>query len=359
MKKIIFLITILVALASCNKPQQAGQKQQPQTKSIPVIVEKIEERDLEKYIQFTGKLEGSTDITMVSETAGKVDKIYKNLGEWVKAGEAIGKVDDSEYKLGLQQAEANLNSAKASLENAEMQLQTSQKLLQNQNISKSEYNAVKSQYKMAQANLQSAKVGVIRAEKALNNARFTAPVSGYISDLNLELGQYVQMGNPIADIVNTKNFIIRTGIGEHNIQNIKEGQKVLLQHDNIPEQFYGRITGMGKKPAPGTSSYPIEIELKNPDNLYPGMVITGKILASTYKDVFYTSINNVIQEYDSYFVYVIDSNNIAHKRSVKLGPAVEVNVILKNGVNNDENLVIEGMANLEDGTKVEIRKKME
>jgi hypothetical protein len=56
---------------------------------------------------------------------------------------------------------------------------------------------------------------------------------------------------------------------------------------------------------------------------------------------------------------VIDSNNIAHKRSVKLGPAVEVNVILKNGVNNDENLVIEGMANLEDGTKVEIRKKME
>lgn len=68
------------------------------------------------------------------------------------------------------------------------------------------------------------------------------------------------------------------------------------------------------------------------------MIVTGKILFKTFNNIFYTSINNVVQEYDSHFVYVIDENNIAHKRTVELGEEIEVNVILKKGIQVGEKL---------------------
>lgn len=354
MRKIIILAVAVLILTSCDKPKQIGSSQK-ENNLIPVLVEELNKRDLEKYIQFTGKLEGITDITMVSETSGKVDTISKQLGDWVNKGETIGKVDAEEYKLQVQQAIASLNSAEANLENAELQLKTSKTLFESNSISKTELNQVQSQFKLVLASLQSAQVQKIKAEKALQNAKFTAPVSGYITDFNLEVGEYVQIGKPVAHIVNTESFIIRTGISEEYISNIEKDQKVILQRDNDNNQFYGKISGKGKKPIAGTNSFPVEIILENPNDLYPGMIVTGKILSKTFKNIFYTSINNVVQEYDSHFVYVIDENNIAHKRTVELGEEIEVNVIVKKGVQAGEKLVVEGIANLEEGTKVEIR----
>ena len=362
MKKIILsLITIMLILPACCKGEPAdeksgGRSKQQQDKAFSVMVEKVAPRNLEEYINFTGKLEGITDITLSSQTHGEVKEIFKKLGDWVKKEESIGRIDNASHKNQLDQAKAFLVAAEATFEVAEMQMQASEKLYKEQNISEAEYVQATSSFKSAKAGLDGAKAILENAQQNLDNSQFTAPVSGYIADMNLEVGQTITTGMQVCTIVDSRQLVIKTGIGESGIAHVRKGQQVEIHHDSHPETFTGTITGVGIKPINKANNYPVEIIMDNPDGkLYAGMVIEGRIQSNIHENVIYTSLNNIVQKYDQKYVFIIE-DNIAMYRKVTIGKKVGENVIITKGIEKGELLVIEGMENLEDGSSVEIRK---
>ncbi len=361
MKKIILsLFGIILIMSACSKSEPADEKStkksNQQDKAFSVMVEKVAPQNLEEYINFTGKLEGITDITLVSQTHGEVVKIYKKLGDWVKKGESIGSIDNAGHQNQLDQAKATVLAAEATFDVAEMQMKASEKLYKEQSISEAEYIQATSSFKSAKAGLDGAKANLENAQQNLDNSRFIAPVSGYIADMNLEVGQTISAGMQVCTIVDSRQLVIKTGIGESGIVYVKKGQQVEIFHDSHPETFIGTITGVGIKPVNGATNYPVEIIMDNPDNkLYAGMVIEGRIQSNIHESVIFTSLNNIVQEYDQKYVFIIE-NNIARQREVTIGKKVGENVIITGGIENGELLVIEGMENLEDGSSVEIRK---
>jgi membrane fusion protein (multidrug efflux system) len=362
MKKVILsLIATMLILSACSKGEPAEEKsesrsKQQQDKAFSVMVEKVAPRNLEEYINFTGKLEGITDITLSSQIHGEVVKIYKKLGDWVKKGESIGSIDNAGHKNQLDQAKAFLLAAEATFEVAEMQIRASKKLYKEQNISEAEYVQATSSFKSAKAGLDGAKANLENAQQNLDHSQFTAPLSGYIADMNLEVGQTISVGIQVCTIVDSRQLVIKTGIGESGIICVKKGQQVEIFHDSHPETFIGTITGVGIKPVNGATNYPVEIIMDNPDNkLYAGMVIEGRIQSNIHENVIFTSLNNIVQEYDQKYVFIIE-DSIARQREVTIGKKVGENVIITSGIKNGELLVIEGMENLEEGSVVEIRK---
>ncbi|MCK4665435.1 efflux RND transporter periplasmic adaptor subunit [Candidatus Dependentiae bacterium] len=368
MKKIlsIFLVVGLLAIIGCGnrsggKPDPTNPNNQTkQEKPLPVIVKEVQPGTLNQYTRVTGKLEGITDITVSSEVNGKVVEIFKKLGDWVKKGEEIGRIDNSYYKIKLETAKANVLSAEASFEAASVQMTAAENLYGEGRISQSEYANIRSTFKRSQAGLDDAKANLELARLGYDNSRFIAPVSGYITFIPIEVGEMVSTGKPICSIVNSKRLIIKTGISESSITRVKVNQKVTIKHTGFKETFPGVITGIGIKPINGSANYPIEIELANPDGkLYPGMVIEAEILSKVFKDVIYTSINNIKEEYDQYFAYIILDDNTAKKVPVTLGEKIDQNVIITKGLEPGQKLVIEGFDNLSPGKKVEIRKGLE
>lgn len=354
--QILTLIAILL-LAGCQGAPKNKQNKKTIIKTVPVLVDQLSPKTLNQYISITAKLEGITDIQMNSEVSGKVISINKHLGDWVETGEKIGSIDNSDYRIKLEQAEAALLAAEATLTGAQMQLNASQSLFEKEIISQLEYSQSLSSFKNAQAGFKGAKAGVEQAQKAYNNSRFIAPVSGYITDTQLEIGQTVNMGSYICSLVNSKRLKIKTGIGEKNIQYVNKGQHVLISHNGGEWNETGIVTGMGIKPSANSANYPIEIELPNTGmKMYPGMVIEAKILSNVYEDVIFTSLNNILQQYDLRYVFVINSDNKAEKKIVTLGNVVGENVVINSGVNIGDKLVIEGAENIEEGSSVEIRK---
>ena len=85
------------------------------------------------------------------------------------------------------------------------------------------------------------------------------------------------------------------------------------------------------------------------------MVIEGRIFSQTYKDILYTSIENLREKYDKKFVYVINSENRAEIRIITLGEKVENNIIITSGIKAGDKLVIDGIDSLSDGTLVDAR----
>jgi len=359
-----FMITLIVfsIIIGCGKkpaenPELSKKGKNNVEKNIPVMVEKVQSKNLQQFIKVTGKLEGWIDILMTSETSGKIIEIKKHLGDWVEKGEEIGRIDNKDYEIQVKQSEALVLAAEASYEVAELQMKTSENLFKQNSISQVEYSQSKSAFKNALAGLNGAKAGLEKSRKAYDNSRFIAPVSGFITDIPIEIGQTISFGQPVCSIVDSQKMIIKTGVGETDVQKLQKGQQVTISNDGKEDIFYGKITGIGIKPVNNSASYPIEIEIDNQKGkLLPGMVIEASIQSKVFKDVIYTSMNNIIQEYDDYFVFVIDSENKAERRKVTLGEKVGENVIITSGIKTDEKLVIEGVENLEDGSVVDIRK---
>jgi len=357
LKLLVIMIAVLLLLTACGKPgsKEKGQfSKAMKEKEIIVMVQEMQPRDLDKYIRVTGKLEGFNDVNLTSEVSGKVIEIFKTLGDWVDKGEAIARIDNSDYENQLKQAEAVLMAAESSLEMANINLTVSNNLYKQDKISENELLQTKSNQKNAQAGFNGALANTESMRKRFENSQFTAPVSGYIAELNLEVGEMVSQGKIIAGIVNTKRLIIKSGVSESDIAYVKKGNLVNLSVNG--KSVPGKVTGVGIRPITGGNNYPVEIVLNNHDQmLYPGMVVESHIFSRTFKDVLFTSIENLREKYDNEFVYVITPENRAEIRIVTLGEKVANNVIISSGLETGDKLVIDGIDSLTEGALVDAR----
>lgn len=354
--KIVVLVTLTVLfLISCGKPNGNGQfNREVKEEAILVMVQKMQPRDLEKYVKVIGKLEGITDVNLLSETNGKVVEIFKNLGNWVNKGDAIGRIDNVDAENQLKQAKASLLAAEATLESATINFQTSDNLYKKELISESEFLQAKSNLKNAQAGYDGMKASLEMARKNFENSEFTAPVSGYIAELNLEVGEMVNSGMIIAGIVNSQKLMLKTGISESDIPYVKKGDSVTISYRG--KKYDAEVSGVGMRPKTGGNNYPVEIKLNNKNmELYPGMVVEGRIFSRTFENVLYTSIDNLREKYDQQTVYIINDQNRAELHIVKLGEKVSNNVIITSGLESGDQLVIDGIDSITENALVEVR----
>lgn len=345
----------LMSITACKKGKDIKENKPVGAEKQPVMVETLQPRSLSEYITVSGKLEGSTDVTMVSETGGRILAIYKKLGDRVAKGERIGMVDNDVYKIRLDQAEAGQLSAEASFETTRLNLTTSENLLKNKSISQVEYNAALSAFKGAKAGLDGAKAGVESARKAYENSYLVSPEAGVISNLMVSAGQYLNPNTPVAYITDNKVLMIKTGVGESQISKIKQGQSVQVTAPGKDAPVSAFIKGFGIRPLPTSATYPVEIQLSGNSGLMPGMVVTARILSGVYQNQLYTSINNIVKEFDRSYVFVIDTNNKAIRKEIQTGRIIGENVLILSGVSVGDKIVTSGMENLEDGTLVQVR----
>jgi RND family efflux transporter MFP subunit len=223
-------------------------------------------------------------------------------------------------------------------------------------ISTVEYHNSLSTFKNAQALLQGAKAALESRTRALHNSQFFSPVDGRIVDLPIRVGQTITIGQRVAGIVDAQTLMIRTGVSETAIRAVSRGQTVTVSHRNNGESHVGRITGIGYRPLANITSFPIEIEIDNrAGKLIPGMVVSCEILSNVNRNVIYVPMSIILREFDTDFVFVIDANNVAHRRNVVLGRQVRENTIITSGLAPGEKLVIEGHDRIRDGSRVIVR----
>jgi membrane fusion protein, multidrug efflux system len=361
MKKLRIIIPVLIvflvmfSLFKCKKNPRAAQNLSGQDEKQTVMVEELQPRDLNDYITVSGKLEGSTDVMMVSETSGRILELYKKLGDRISKGEKLGRVDNEIYRIQVDQAEAARLSAQTGFDTASLNLSASEKLYQKGSISEVEYNSARSAFKSARAGLDGATAGLEAARRNYNNSFLAAPESGVISKLIATAGQYVSYGTQIAYITDSKSLVIKTGVGESQISKLKQGQSAEITVPGSDKTVKGVISGLGNRPLPGAANYSLELKLLSNSGLQPGMVVSAKILSGVFRNQLYTSINNIVKEYDRYYIYTIDQNDKVVRKEIQTGKVIGENVLILSGAEAGDRIVTTGIENLEDGAAVQVR----
>ena len=361
-------------------------------------------RQLPRFFEATGSLAPNEQTDVAPSIAGKVVAIGVDLGSFVRRGQMIVRLDPVDSRLRVEQAQAQVAQAQASVrqaeakvglkpgqnfdptrvpevsaarvavELAETQLRRAEKLLESGDVSRSSYDELRArrdglreQYEVAlsQARQNFAAVQVARtnvanaqaqlglAQRSLSYALVFAPISGYVSDRPVGLGEYVSPTTKVATIVNINPLRVRIDIPEQAIGSVRVGESVSVTVSAFTDRaFAGRVARISPSVTAASRTLTVEAEVNNGDGiLKPGQFATVKIMQPQSTPAVLVPARAVRTETDSHRVFVI-TNGRAEQRLVQLGQTEGDLVEVRSGVQPGELVATSNVEQLSDGIAV-------
>jgi len=262
------------------------------------------------------------------------EKRYRDL---VETGD-VSLIVYEQYRTQRDTARARLNAAKQAQEAAA-------------NAARQNNQAIKS----AQAAVEAARTQVGTAEQAVADTIIRAPFSGFISNRPVAVGEYVTSATPVATILRVNPIKIQIQVAEANVPFITIGRGVSIEVDAYKDRkFGGTVTAVNPAIDPTSRSAVVEAAVENGNNaLRSGMFATVRINREGGTGGVFVTKTAVFndQSTQSYRVFVIEEN-VAKLRVVQLGTEENEFVQIINGVNPDEIVATNNLAQLYEGARV-------
>ncbi|HEY5075802.1 MAG TPA: efflux RND transporter periplasmic adaptor subunit [Pyrinomonadaceae bacterium] len=407
---LLILLTAAVGtgLIACNRSKgqnnNTSASASPTPASITVSTAPAIMRQLPRFFEASGSLAPNEQSDVAAETSGKVAAVGVDMGSSVRRGQMIVRLDDADFRIKIQQAQAQLDQAKATLrqneakiglrpgqkfnpENvpevagarealdlADKNLRRYEKLVETGDISRAAYDQQKSQRDQlaeqyqalihqaqqnyaavanAQAAVDAALTQVSLAKRNLGYTVVVSPMAGYVSDRPADVGEYVSPQQKVATVVNLNPLRVRIDIPEQAISQIHVGESVSVSVAAYPDRsFSGRVARVSPSVTTASRTLTVEADVENPKaELKPGQFATVRILLPQTEAAVLVPQRSLRAISGSTYVFVI-KNGHAEQRLVQSGQTEGDLVELKSGVAADEVVATSNVDQLSDGVAV-------
>lgn len=286
---------------------------------------------------------------MSFKVAGTVTDLAVQVGDQLQKGDLIASLNPSSYELKVQQAEASLEQARANKRNSDANYERVKGLYGNSNASRNDLDVARANAESASAQVRSARKSLEIAQLDRSYTRLTATADCSVASLDVEINENVSAGNQIATITCGGGLEISVGIPESLIAKFKQGMSSSVRFNAIPERvFEGKVTEVGISSQVGSATFPLVIELVEPDpTVRPGMaaeVTFAFVNQQTGLHVIPTAA--VINDERGVFVYLAvpgDGNTAEiRRRSVQTGDLLENGIEIVDGLSEGDKVVTAG-----------------
>jgi len=404
---IVLLVVTGVFVASCGGSKANVRKEETaanQPVAIDVTTAAAVKRELPRFFEASGSLAGDQQTDVAPQTSGKVVAVGVDIGSPVRRGQMLVQLDDSELKLRVDQAVAQLGQAKAAVSQAEEKiglrsgqafdpnrvaevaaakvaldlaqknLVRAEKLIESGDVSRSFYDEqrsrrdqLKEQYDVAVAqarqnyagvdvsrtNVANAEAQLALARKNLSYAVIPAPIDGFVTERTADLGEYVSPQQKVVTIVRINPLRIRIDIPEQAIPEVKVGQSVSITTSAWPDRnFSGRVARIAPNVSATSRTLTVEAEIENSSGaLKPGQFATVRILQERAEPAVLVPARAVVTEAGVSRLYVIKDGH-AEQRVVQTGQTEGDLIEIRSGVAADEQVATSNVEQLSDGVGV-------
>ena len=406
---LLLLLTAGFFVSSCrgskaNSRKDDGTAATAAPAPVEVTTAAAIRRDLPRFFEATGSLAGDQQTDVAPQTSGKVVGVGVDIGSYVRRGQMLVQLDDSELKLRVEQAATQVEQAKAAVRQAEEKIglrpgqafdpnrvaevaaakvtydlaeknfHRAEQLIESGDVSRSFYDEqrarrdqLKEQYdvalaqarqnyagvEVARTNVANAQAQLALARKGLSYAVIPAPIDGFVSERTADLGEYVSPQQKVATIVRTNPLRIRIDIPEQAIPVVKVGQSVSVTTSAWPDKnFAGRIARIAPNVSATSRTLTVEAEVENANNsLKPGQFATIRILQERAAPAVLVPARAIVTEAGVSRVFVI-KNGHAEQRLVQTGQTEGDLIEVKSGVAADEQVATSGQERLSDGVAI-------
>jgi len=302
--------------------QTIAELTEEQMKSVGVTLAAIEMKELTSTIKANGLLRvpNNRKATVTSLYGGVIKTINVQIGDFVRKGQVLATISNPEY-IQLQEQYLTINSR---ITYAQQEYRRQKELFDNDAGAKknlqsadAELKSLRTQRSSLQRQLQM--MGISPGKVANGNLRsglvITSPINGTVSNINAQIGSYVDVSSPVLDIIDNNSIHLDLQVFEKDLPKMKVGQIVHFKLTNNPETEYdAKIYSIGSSFENESKTISVHANVTgNKEGLIDGMNITG--IVSLDKSVTPAIPNEAIVEADGkYYVFVqTDKKAEAHK----------------------------------------------
>jgi RND family efflux transporter MFP subunit len=265
----------------------------------PMTVEfaTVKRAPLAEYVLVVGNLIGEATVQVVPRVNGRLQAVFVKLGDPVRKGQIVAKIEDFEVQEQVRQAEASykvseatIRQRQADLKLAQTNLDRNKSLLDRELLPRQTYDdtdarhqAAVAQVDLARAQFDQAKARLDELKITLSNTQIPSPVNGFVGKRFLDPGASVGPNAPVVSVVDITRVRMVANLVEKDVKRMTVGTRAAVDVDAFPgEQFQGKVSRIAPVFDPATRTAELEIEVPNPlYRLKPGMYARVQLMVDT------------------------------------------------------------------------------
>ncbi len=334
MKKIVLMMAAAVCLVGCGKKDaQVTQQEAERVEVVGTIT--LQEKEIERVLNISTNLQGYVTQNVAPSLTGKIEHIFVEVGDEVKAGDMLVRMDQTQYL-----------TQKIQLANLEIEVGRLEALLETGSVSQQTYDQTKVAYDQLKQNLAFLE----------QNTYVKAPFDGVISAKTYEDGE-LYGGQPIVVLTQVKKLKALIAVPETYYPMIKEGMKLTVKSEVYPnETFPATIEVVYPTIDAASHTFQCKVVIPNAsEKLRGGMYVTTTLGLGKENTIVvpYQSVEKLIGSNERYVF--INENGYAKRVSVKLGQRFDENIeIIAPEIKAGVEYISVGQHKLVDGVKIRI-----
>jgi len=340
----------LIACAAPPPPQAAASR--------PVVVRTAtaERRDLEDTLLLTGTLKPRAQVQVVAEIAARLLRLVKDEGAPVAKGEVLAVLDDTDYRLAHERAQAALAVAEANKAHAEVEKDRADHLLNSGGITKRNHLTAELNLRVAEAALGQARAEEAIAAEQRARAEVRAPFAGRIARRLADPGTVLSVGSPIFTLVDDAVMELRAPAPSEYFGKARIGAPVTVTVDALPGvTAEGRVVRLPPLVDERSRSFEVVVEVRGRPELVGGLFARGRISAGRIEGAVVVPPNALVRDGtrpDEATAFGVVSGK-AERRPVKLGVETPDAVQVTQGLIAGEPVILDPPPTLASGSVVE------
>ena len=332
-------VILALALTGCGSDHQPSAKPARALPTVEVRTLKVESKEVASIQEVVGTVRAKVRATLAAKLSGRIEELPVVLGQKVKAGEVIARLDAADIKARLEQARANL-------EQAERDWQRASSLFDQQATTRSERDA-------AEARLRVSKAAVAEAQAMLGYAEVQAPFDGVITLKVAEAGDLSVPGKPIVEIENLSALQLEANVPEALVAGVKSNATMQVQVDAVRKEYSATVKEIAPAGDPLSRTFRIKLDLPSAPELSPGQ-FARLLVPSGRGAVTQVPAGAVLRRGQMEIVFVIeDQRAVLHL--VKTGRQMDGHVEIVSGLEPGDVVATENATRLSDGQPVTVR----
>lgn len=396
MKRIILIVggmALLLLLISCSKKPETSQQ-------MPIVqgakIETVQPSSVDDYYEAVGTVRARNSSVVAARIMGSIVALHVREGDTVRAGQTLIEIESREAGIQVQKAQAGVRESQEALEEVDRNIRAAestreaalaneklanttfnryQTLFARRSVSPQEFDEVRTKLEVASAErdrtdkllqvakaqrrqvlarIDQAKADVSNARVYVGYAKLTSPINGIVVSKQTDVGYLATPGSPLLTIEDNSRYQLAVAVEESRLGTIHLGEQAQLQIEALSNtELTGSVEEIVPASDPNSRSYIVKIGVPNLAGVQLRSGIYGKArFISGQRQALAIPKTSISQRGQLTGVFVVDQAGLARLRLIKTGRAFGDNVEILSGLNAGEQIVIEGPATIQDGTRV-------
>ena len=356
----ICMTASLLILTGCDDPDEEIVAPLRQVKSMVVTG-----GDGAQEQSFSGRLHSTSEVGFSFKVAGTIEQLPVQVGDQVRKGDVLARIDPADYELQVERAEAALAESEAALRNAKANYARVKKLYEAGNVARTTLDQARAEFDTATAGVQANGKALEIARKDLSYTILRADADCAIATVIPDVGENVAGGTTIIDAACGDGLEVKLNIPESVISHIAKDMGVTVHFSAIEDRgFEGVVSKVGVSSVGAGTTFPVDVLITDRDQsaLKAGLsaVVTFAIDVTKKGDVVPIIVPPfaVGADEQGQFVYtlMVTSGDVATVRrtAVEIGAVSQDGVEIRSGVLPNMRIVVAGLTVLREGMEVRI-----